>query len=256
MFNTIHILYMVISAIITSALLVLFHLKARDEEQKIRILRFFAIITVVIHISSLWVDFFKTGEAIAQSVMLLPIHPCNVCMWLLVIVSFYKDKRSIVYKLLSEFTFWAGTVCGSIGIIFNENFASNPTLADYDVLKGMLSHSTMLLGCIYLLVSGFVRIRVSNVISVVAGLTLFVIDGAIINALYSIFDLPPCNSMYLLEVPFANMPWLNTLVIGIIGSLVCFAITAIYETITLPSGERWYHRLFTKSEKPQLKSKK
>ncbi len=249
MFNTVHILYMVISAIVTGALLTLFYLKVKDEEQKTRILRFFALITVAIHISPLWIDFFKAGEAVAQSVMLLPIHPCNVCMWLLVIVSFYKNKSSIAYKLLSEFTFWAGTVCGSIGIIFNENFGSNPTLADYDVLKGLLSHSTMLLGCIYLLVCGFVRIRVSNVISVIAGLTLFVIDGAIINTLYSIFELSPCNSMYLLEAPFESAPWLNTLVIGIIGVLVCFAITAIHEAIALPSSERWYNRLFTKEEK-------
>ncbi len=234
---------MVISAILSAGALVVFYLNVKDDEIKTKILRFFAIITVVIHISPLWIDFFKTGEAVAQSVMLLPIHPCNVCMWLLVIVSFYKNKSSIIYKLLSEFTFWAGTVCGSIGIILNENFGANPTLTNYDVLKGLLSHSTMLLGCIYLLVCGFVRIRVSNVISVVAGLTLFVIDGAIINTLYSIFGLSPCNSMYLLEAPFASIPWLNTIVIGIIAVLVCFTITSIHEQLSLPYNERWYYKL-------------
>lgn len=231
---------MVISALISVALMVVFRIRLKTERTRVRFLQFFAVITVFIHFSSLWVDFFKTGSATVQSTMLLPIHPCNVIMWLLLIVAFLKKREGIAYKLLSEFVFWAGTVCGSIGIIFNENFGNNPTLADYEVLKGMLSHSTMLIGCIWLLVGGFVKIRVSNTISVATGLLGFVIDGCIINTLYSIFELPPCNSMYLLTAPFEAAPWLNTLVIGIIGVSVCFIITTIHEGIHLSKDERWY----------------
>lgn len=249
MFNLTHILYMVISAILSVGLLVLFHYTVKSEKGKDYVLRSFAIITVALHYSPLWVDFFKTGSAEVSSVMLLPIHPCNVLMWLLLIASFIKNKESLIGKTLSEFVFWGGTVCGTIGIVINENFGSNPTLADYDVLKGMLSHSTMLFGAIYLLVAGYIKIRVINVRSVAFGLCLFVVDGLIINGLYAIFKLDPCNSMYLLEVPFASMPWLNTLTIGIIGVLVCFAVASIHEYITLPEEERWYTKLRLKLHK-------
>lgn len=246
MFNTAHILYMVISAILSAGVLVLCYFKVKTEHAKNIVLRFFAIITVIIHFSSLWVDFFRDGTATVSSPMLLPIHPCNVVMWMLLIVSFLKDRESKIGKMLTEFVFWAGIICGTIGILINENYGSNPTLADYGVLKGLLSHSTMLIGCIYVLVAGFIKIRVSNVKSVAMGLCVFAVDGLIINGLYAIFHLDPCNSMYLLEVPFESMPWLNTLTIGIIGVLVCFASTAIYEWLALPEQQRWYKEIHLK----------
>ncbi len=240
MLGTTHIIYMLISLALSAAVLTLLYFRAKEERQRTIALRFFAIITVVIHFSSLWVDYFSDGTATVESSMLLPIHPCNVCMWLLLICSFIKKRESIIYKLISEFTFLGGTVCGTIGILLNENFANNPTLLDYGVLKGLLSHSTMVLGCIYLLVGGFVKIRVSAVISTAAGLTLFIVDGAIINALYEIFGLAPCNSMYLLEAPFPALPWLGTVTIGVMALAVAFIITAAYEQLALKKEDRWY----------------
>ena len=246
MFGTVHILYMIISVLISAVLLVIISMKVKEQSSKEGILKFFAVATVIIHYSSLWVDLFTDGTATVQSPMLLPIHPCNVCMWLLLISAFVKRREGTLYRLLTEFTFWAGTVCGTIGIVLNENFGNNPTLADYEVLKGMLSHSTMLFGAIYLLVGGFVKIRVFNVLSVVSGLLLFVADGAIINTLYLVFLDERCNSMYLQEPPFPDMPWLNTLVMGILGVLVAFSISALYELIALPKEERWYSVLAKK----------
>ena len=246
MFGTVHILYMIISALISAVLFVILSMKVKEQSSKEGILKFFAVATVIIHYSSLWVDLFTDGTATVQHPMLLPIHPCNVCMWLLLISAFVKRREGTLYRLLTEFTFWAGTVCGTIGIVLNENFGNNPTLADYEVLKGMLSHSTMLFGAIYLLVGGFVKIRVFNVLSVVSGLLLFVADGAIINTLYLVFLDERCNSMYLQEPPFPDMPWLNTLVMGILGVLVAFSISALYELIALPKEERWYSVLAKK----------
>ena len=243
MFGTTHILYMLISAIISVGILVFLYVKVKDDDNKTLALKLMAVITVIIHYSSLWVSFFATGDKTIEESQLLPIHPCNVCMWFLMACAFIKNKESRIYKLLSEFTFWGGTVCGSIGIIINTNFGNNPTLADYDVLKGMLSHSTMLLGCIYLLVSGIVKIRVTNVISVMAGLSFFVIDGTIINTLYTVFGRGVCNSMYLQELPFPDMPWLNTLTMGLLGVSVALVATVIYEFVALPRDERWYSKL-------------
>ena len=240
---------MVISGLISAAILFLMHKYFKTEDKKTAGLKFFAVITVIIHYSSLWVDYLTEGSAEVSSVMLFPIHPCNVCMWLLIASAFIKNKSSAAYRILAEYTFWGGTVCGFIGILLNENYDSTPSLLDYEVLKGLLSHSTMLIGCIYLLVSGIVKIRVRNIISVVAGLLLFVVDGAIINTLYAIFDLDPCNSMYLLEAPFPDIPWLITPVMGLAGVLFAFAVTATYEYFALPKEERWYSLLSKKFSK-------
>lgn len=259
MFDTGHISYMVVSAILSGIILYLMCRFLKTEERKTAGLKFFAVITVIIHYSSLWVDYLRDNAAEIESPMLFPIYPCNVCMWLLVIVAFMKNKNSTVFRLLSEFLVLGGTVCGSIGIILNENYDSTPSLLDYDVLKGLLSHSTMLIGIIYLLASGFVKIRVKNVISVVAGLMIFFVDGVVINSLYSIFGLEPCNSMYLLEAPFPDMPWLITPVMGIMGVAVAFAITATYEQLALPKEERWYSLLkarYSKSNSSESASAK
>ena len=239
---------MVISALISAGILVLCAFKIKSQRGKEYVLRFFAVITVVIHFSSLWVDFFVNGEAKMQESMLFPIHPCNVCMWMLLIVAFCKNREGIFGKTLSEFAFWGGTVCGFVGILLNVNFDSNPTLADYEVLKGLLSHSTMLIGCIYILVAKFIKIRVANVRSVVLGLCFFVMDGLIINTLYRIFEIDECNSMYLLEPPMANLPWLNTWFLGVVGVLICFSISALYEQLFLKEEERWYKHIKIKSE--------
>ena len=249
MFDLVHILYMIISGIISAVLLYLMFKYLKTAEKKYAALKFFAIITVIIHYSSLWVDFFKDGSAEVSSVMLLPIHPCNVCMWLLVACAFIKKRDGEIYRILTEYTFWAGCVCGFIGILLNENYDATPSLLDYNVLKGLLSHSTMIIGCAYLAVSGIVKIRVKNVLSVAAGLMLFLVDGVIINTLYAIFNLDPCNSMYLLEAPFSDIPWLITPVMGLMAIAVAFVITAIYEQIFIPKNERWYKLLRHNSKK-------
>ncbi len=229
----------------------LFKFTVKSDKGKKAILVSFAVVTVVLHFSSLWVDFFTTGEAVMQEPMLLPIYPCNVVMWLLLIVSIIKKREDkVAYRLLSEFTFYAGVVCGIIGIVFNENFGNNPTLADWDILKGMLSHSTMVFGCAYLLVGGYIKIRVANVLSGIVGLVFFLVDGFIINGLYAIFKLDPCNSMYMLENPFPPMPWLSPYLMGLFAVILVFAFTAIYEQCALKKEERWY-QIFKKRNKEE-----
>lgn len=243
LFDLTHILYMLISAIITAGLLVLAYFFVKTEESKVRVLKTAAILTVAVHFSSLWVDFFATGTAEMQDSMLLPIYPCNICMWLLLITACLKKRTGTAYTILSEFTFWAGVVCGSIGILLNENYANTPTLLDYDIFKGLFSHSTMVFGALYLLVGGFVKIRVFNTVSAVCGLLFFILDGFIINALFTRFGLGDCNAMYLQENPFPNMPWLSSFVMGAMAVVLVFGITCIYEQVTLKKEERWYTKI-------------
>ena len=84
---------MVISGLITAALLVLARLFIREDQTKNKILKFFAIITVVIHYSNLWVDYFASGgSATIENNQILPVYPCNVVMWMLLIAALMQRR--------------------------------------------------------------------------------------------------------------------------------------------------------------------
>jgi hypothetical protein len=132
-----------------------------------------------------------------------------------------------------------GTVCGVVGIVLNANFDANPTLADYDILKGLLSHSTMLFGCLYMAVGQFVRIRMFNTVSVTAGLGCFVVCGLLVDSLYATFGMEPPDGMFLRSNPYFDTP-VVVLGIGVIG--VMFVVFALWE-LRLPREERWYRKI-------------
>lgn len=227
MFNTQHILYMVISGLLTVVLLMLFSRYAKTQKQKDGILKFFAIITVVIHLSDAWVDFFTTGgQAPITSVHILPIYPCNVVMWMLLVASLLRNKQGIPFQMLGEFCAFIGTICGIVGIVFNANFDNTPTLADYDILKGMLSHSTMLVGTLYLAVGGYVHMRTFNAVSVAAGLGTFVLCGLTVDWLYEAFGMEAPDGMFLRSNPYFSF---SPVVPGIILVLCMAVVLWLYE---------------------------
>ena len=245
MFNTQHILYMLISGALTAVLLFLANRFVTDDASKNKILKFFAIITVVLHYSNLWVDFFKTGgSATIASTQILPIYPCNVIMWLLLIAAFQRDKQRRLFQILGEFCFIVGSVCGTFGILLNFNFDNNPTLADYDILKGMLSHSTMLFGCLFLYFGGYVRIRMFNFVSVIAGLSFFIFCGVAVNELYQHFGMEAPDGMWLhtnpLNVGFPPM------LLALIVISILFAIIILWQ-MHLPEEDRWYKNIDTRN---------
>lgn len=240
MFNTQHILYMVISGVITVVLLTLAGVFVKGERAKNLILRSSAIITVAIHYSNLWVDFFMSGgNASVENNQILPVYPCNVVMWMLLIASLLKNKKGLLFQLLSEFCFYGGTVCGVIGIVLNANFGNTPTLADYDILKGMLSHSTMLFGCLYILAGGYIKIRVFNCVSVTAGLGTFVLCGIFVNRLYERFGMEPPDGMFLKSNPYLSV---SPIILGIWAIVFLFLALALWE-LRLDREERWYTKL-------------
>jgi hypothetical protein len=240
MFNTVHILYMVCSGILTAVLLFLARRYAKDQQTRNFILKCSAIITVAIHYSNLWVDYFASGgSATIENNQILPVYPCNVVMWMLLIAAFLQNKKCLLFQLLGEFCMIGGTVCGVVGIVLNANFDANPTLADYDILKGLLSHSTMLFGCLYMAVGQFVRIRMFNTVSVTAGLGCFVVCGLLVDSLYAAFGMEPPDGMFLRSNPYFDTP-VVVLGIGVIG--VMFVVFALWE-LRLPREERWYRKI-------------
>ena len=99
LFDTTHILYMLISAILTITTLILANILIKKEEKKEIFLKCVAIITVILHYSSIWVEFFGNGGSTdgLEGSHLLPIYPCHIMMWMLFIVSFIKNKTGKVF---------------------------------------------------------------------------------------------------------------------------------------------------------------
>ena len=217
----------------------------RKDSTKDIVLKSVSLAVVIIHYSSLYVDYFTNhGEAMIENNMILPVYPCNIIMWLLLIVSFMKNKESNVYKTLSEFTFIGGTLCGLIGVLFNINFLNNPDLGDYDIFKGLISHSVMIFGTVYLFVFNYVELEVVRTTkSIFWGLVIFVTCGFTINVLFAIFDIESVNAMFMLEPPLPQLPFFNFFTIGFLGLILSFIGLNIYEHFTLPKEKRWLSKL-------------
>ena len=240
MFNLQHILYMIISAILTAVLIYIAVKKVKRDSSKDLILKLSAVSTVIIHYSCLLVDYFQNdGEALVSSTHILPVYPCNVLMWMLLVLAFVENKKSTAFRLFAEFTFIIGTICGIIGILLNENFGSNPTLADYDVLKGLVSHSTMLVGTIYLYFGGYVKPGIWSTFSLFAGFGTFVVCGLGVNLLYTACGMESPDGIWINGVPYVG---LSSIVLGFLAILIYFGIFALIE-LRLPSEERWYTKL-------------
>lgn len=255
MFNTTHIVYMIVATLISAAVIfaLCFFKNKRLNEIAIWVL---AISTIIIHFSGLWYGYFFEGDNTISVEYMIPVFPCHICMWLLVISATLLNHDGPIARVIKDFTFWGGTVCGSIGIILNENFAATPTLTDFYVLKGLLSHSTMILGCVLLLALGYVKIGVwRSLLSVLAGLVLFFIDGTIANAAFLKYGYGEFNAMFLQFPPYENLPFVNFYLIVILSLSVTFITSAIYEQITLPHEKRWYN-IFTRLLKKEKTEKR
>ena len=253
LFDVPHILYMAISLLVTVGLLIVAAKFATKKEQKNAILKITATVTVILHYSSIWVEYFTNGGSTAglEGSHLFPIYPCHIMMWVFFIAAFIKNKEGKAFTVLAEFCFWVGIVCTTIGIVLNENYANNPNFSDWSIFKSMVSHSTLLFGCLYMRVGGLMKIRVFNVVSAFIGLAAFIVDGLFINWLYDVCGLPEVNAMYLLHSPYPEVPWLSPIPLGLGALLILFGALALYEYLALPVEERWYTKL-----KAYVKTKK
>lgn len=241
-------IYNLITLGLTVVLLVLCKRLIKSDKTKDLVLKITSILVIIIHFSSLYVDFFiNNGEAVIEDSMLLPIYPCNIIMWLLLIIAFYKNKESKIYKWLSEFSFIGGTFCGLIGVLFNINFLNNPQFSDYYILKGLISHNIMIFATLFLGVFRYVKIEVKRTtFSIIFGLLIFVILGVIINTLYAIFNIPSVNAMFMLEPPLKDFPIFNFFTIGILAVLVSFIALNVYELFTFKKEDRWLYKIKNK----------
>lgn len=240
-------LYNIITLVIVTLLLILCKKKVGKERTKDLILKISSIAVVVIHMSSIYYHYFFDKVIEVEDNMFLPIYPCNIVMWLLVIVAFMRNKESKWFKLLAGFCFLGGTVCGLIGVIANINYLNNPNFLDFDIMKGLVSHDVMIFSTLYLGIMGYVEVDfVNSMKSNIFGLLLFCVIGGLINLLYWCFGLDDVNAMFMISPPFEDLPFINFFTIGIGSVIILFIGLNIYELIAIPKEKRWLIKFLKK----------
>jgi Zn-dependent protease with chaperone function len=231
-FDSHHLWYIFVSLAVTVGLLWLGHRFLKSSRGKDLFLKTFAFLTFFLHISIMWVEFLKNGNASAYDNILFPKYFCNFCMYLLMIVSLWENKKSKTFQAIAVFTAYGGFFGAMISLIYPDYYLGAPNMFEWGVFKSLLSHSTMLVGSLWIFVGGYIPIRRTNVILYSGGLLGCGALGLIVNWLFKNNGLPDPNAMYLQHPPLAEAPFLNAYTIAALMVLVIFLFTLIYEKAT------------------------
>lgn len=229
LFDLPHLLYIAVSLSVTGVLLVLAKKALDTPKRKDRFLQTFGALTFFLHISILWVDFLRDGSASVPDNILFPKYFCNFCMYMLMIVAFWGNKRSRTFQAVAIFTAYGGFFGAMISLIYPEYYLGAASIWEWAVFKSMLSHSTMLLGCIWILLGGYVPVRRTNALVFLGGLGAAGILGLLLNGLFALFGLPAPNAMYLQHPPLEEVPFFSCWTIAALMVLVVWGFTALYE---------------------------
>lgn len=234
------------------SLLYVFKKRIKKEKTKDITLIVISFVNLLFHLSSVLYHLIKDNRLYFETNMYLPVYPCNVSMRMLIFLSLMiliRKKNTKIFKTIAEFTFYLGTFGGFIGLAFNINYLRNPDLANYDILKGLLSHVTLILGSMYLLTMGYMKIRVvSNMISGFVGVVILLISGLYSNWMIKLLNEGECNSMFLLYPPIPEAPYINTFTLMLTGLVLLFLFSYVVESITVPKEERSLYHLTLKKK--------
>lgn len=231
-----------------------------SERSKNIILIVSAFFTVFCHYSSLLYHHFLDRSAMEYLIhnpnLILPIYPCNVVMWSCVVYGLMKNKDSRVGRFLSDYIFWFGIVSTLVGMFANVDFIMNPTLADFDVTKGIISHATLLFNVLLLAIFGRVKVNIKkNMTHIVISIFMMMIIGLYCNLVFRVLVSEEMayqvNSMFLIHSPFAGIDFLTYPIIALIAIPLYFGLFAICDRFAYKKGERFCDRILQK-----MKSKK
>lgn len=224
---------------------------AKEERTKDTILLLASLFTVIFHYSS-FIFRLLTGDGAMEYLsetpnLILPIYPCNIVMWSAVIFALLKNKKSKFGIFLADYIFWFGLISTLVGMFANVDFINNPTLADYENVKSISAHATLLFNVILLQLFGYIKIDVKrNIISIVISIFVMALIGGYCNLIFyalaskeMAYDV---NSMFLIHSPFEGVDFLTYPVIALIAVPIYFALFVICDLCAHKKGERFYNK--------------
>lgn len=207
-----------------------------------------SLLTVLLHYIEVIINLIRGVDFEFTSNLYLPVYPCNAIMWLNVIIIFFIFKKGKVFEVLATVSLFIGTTCGIIGLSFNENFLSNPVLSDIGILKGLLSHATMIFCCLSLGVLGFVKIRViRSTLYSLFGFVYFFLCDLYSNFVLRLRGLEEVDN-YFIRGSMEEVPFINFYTISLIGLILLILITFAYELVFVEKEERSFYNLKKKGD--------
>lgn len=235
MYSTEHILYIVISLLTISLILFGAHF-IKNKTFKNVFLLFWSFICFFFHISTMYVSFFQnsTGVGNAYDNQLFPIYFCNYMMYLLLIAALWNNKESKFFKVFATFVAYGGTFGALITL-----FVTPPGISNWYNFQSALSHSSLLVGCLWLFVGGYVKINVYNLIPYSLGLLSCGVVGGVVELIFYLGGKPSPNAMYLVHGP-VELPEFKWWMFAICMLLIIFAFTSLWELFTRKKENRWY----------------
>ena len=228
---------------------------AKNDKRKNGILLFSAILTILCHYSSFLFLLFSGGDATAylksNPNLLLPIYPCNVVMWSALIFALLKNKRSKLANYFVDYLFWFGIFSTLVGMFANVDFITNPTLADYENVKSIGAHATLLFNVLLLCVFGYIKMDfVRNITNILISIVKMAIIGGYCNLLYAVIDSAEAayevNSMFLIHSPFEGVDFLTYPIIVLMVLPIYLTVFIICDCLTHKKGSRFIDKLFNK----------
>ena len=205
----------------------------RQESTRNITLLLAAIFTILFHYSSFIFKLLSGDNAMEYlhetPNLILPIYPCNVVMWSALIFALLKDKKSRVGSFFADYLFWFGIVSTLVGMFANVDFIKNPTLSDYENVKSIAAHATLLFNVLLLPFFGYIKIDVKRNITniIISTLVMGAIGGycnLVFHALASEAVAHDVNSMFMLHSPFEGLDFLTYPVIALIAIPLYLAV--------------------------------
>jgi hypothetical protein len=182
--------------------------------------------------------------------LILPIYPCNIVMWCALIFSLCRNKESRLCRFLADYLFWFGILSSLVGMFANVDFIREPTLKNYDVTKGIVSHATLLLNVLLIPRYGYIKIKLGrNMLSIAISIVMMLVIGLYCNLVFTVIhskDLAyHVNSMFLIHSPFDGVPFLTYPFIASVALVFYFVVFNICELFAYKKGQRWFNRIKT-----------
>ena len=224
------------------------------SKKKELILLIVSILTILIHYSSLLYHQIVDGTAFDylknNPNLVLMLYPCNIVMWACLLFALIKNKEGKLAKFLIDYIFWFGIISSTVGMFANVDFIRNPSLKNFDVTKGIISHGVLFLNSILLVSFNYVKIDfIRNMLNIVISVIMMFIIGLYNNLLVSVIGTVDyayeVNSMFLIHSPFDGINFLTYPVIAIIALILYFIIFNICELIIYKKGKRWFDKIKT-----------
>jgi hypothetical protein len=220
---------------------------AKQERTQSLILVVAAIFTILFHYSTFFFKLFTGTGAMAYLAdtpnLILPIYPCNVVMWSALIFALLKNKASRLGTRLADYLFWFGIFSTLIGMFANVDFIKNPTLTNYENVKSIAAHATLLFNVLLLPLFGYIKTDLKRNFT---GICLSVLAMAAIGGYCNLvfFALAgkevayDVNSMFLIHSPFDGLDFLTYPVISLMALPIYFAVFFICDRCARKRRER------------------